>query len=323
MSIAPSILGWMSSLSDPTRVRALRLLERREVSVAELCDVLQMPQSTVSRHLKVLADDGWVVSRREGTSRLYSMSDSSLPAARPLWALLREQFSDQSASRSDDERLERVLAARQSRSQVFFASSAGQWDRLRDELFGAQLDRAVLAGLLEESWVVGDCGCGTGGTAEALSPFVQRVIAIDSSAAMLQAARERTQHLENVEVRRGDLDALPLDDRSLDAALGVLVLHHLADPARALVEMARALKPEGKALILDMQPHDRQDYRAQMGHVWLGISTRQIERWLTDAGFENARVRLLPPTSHAKGPPLFVATALKPVVPYRKKARPT
>lgn len=318
MAASPAILGWMAALSDPTRVRALRLLERHELSVAELCDVLQLPQSTVSRHLKVLSDDGWVASRREGTSRLYAMDEERPGAARRLWSLLREQFGESGAAQSDDQRLERVLAERQTRSQAFFATSAAHWDKLREELFGQRLEGPICAGLLDERWVVGDLGCGAGWLLETLSPFVARVIGVDASAAMLQAARRRVGGLHNVELRRGQVDALPLDDASLDAALLVLVLHHLSEPHRAVAELGRVLKPGGRALVLDMQPHDRAEYHAQMGHVWLGFPPAEIESWLGNAGLESIRVRAMPPSPGVKGPPLFAASATRPAAGRRR-----
>src|SRR5690349_10647565 len=141
MAAAPSVLGWMSSLGDATRARALRLVERRELTVADLCAVLQLPQSTVSRHLKVLGDDGWVAARRDGTSRLYRMPTEHLdPAARRLWSLVREQVAPAAVAAHDDQRLATVLAERQTRSQAFFGSAAGQWDRLRREMFGERFD---------------------------------------------------------------------------------------------------------------------------------------------------------------------------------------
>src|SRR5262245_43286313 len=129
---AVPVLGWMGSLAEPTRARALRLLDGRELTVADLCAVLQAPQSTVSRHLKVLADDGWISVRPEGTSRLYRMKPAALdPAARRLWALVREQASRAPIAEEDDRRLSRVLAERRSRSQAFFRSAAGHWEKLR------------------------------------------------------------------------------------------------------------------------------------------------------------------------------------------------
>src|SRR5262245_8975337 len=239
-SAAPAMLSWMSSLADATRARALRLVERHELTVADLCAILQLPQSTVSRHLKVLADDGWVEARPEGTSRLYRMLLDRLdPAARRLWGLLREQTAETRVAAQDDQRLASILAERQTRSQAFFASSAGQWDRLRREMFGDRFHLVALAGLMDDAWTVGDLGCGTGQISEMLAPFVRRVVAVDRSRAMLKAARQRLANAKNVELRQGELETLPLEDDMLDAAVCCLTLHYLSDPPLALGEAAR------------------------------------------------------------------------------------
>jgi ubiquinone/menaquinone biosynthesis C-methylase UbiE len=137
---------------------------------------------------------------------------------------------------------------------------------------------------------------------------VQRVIAIDSSAAMLQAAKRRLQGVGNVEIQRGELEALPLEDDTLDAATLMLVLPYLAQPGRALSEAARVLKPGGRLLIADLMSHDRETYRQQLGHAWLGFSSKQMASYLDQAGFEGVRVRPLPSDPRAKGPALFAAT---------------
>ena len=129
---------------------------------------------------------------------------------------------------------------------------------------------------------------------------------------MLQAAKKRLHGFDNVELRRGELEALPIDDARLDAATLMLVLHHVPEPERALAEVARVLKPGGRLLLVDMQPHDRDSYRQQMGHVWLGFSDEQVKHMLADAGFAETRVVALAPDARAKGPGLFVATARKP-----------
>jgi len=299
----------LASLADTTRSRVLLLLDRRELTVSELCGIVQLPQSTVSRHLKALADSGWVAARAEGTSNLYTMTRDDLdPSMRRLWLLVREQVGSSPAAAQDQRRLQAALAERRTKSQEFFSSSAGQWDRMRDELFGDRSHLAALAALAEGTWTVGDLGCGTGQVSAALAPFVARVIAVDASAAMLQAARKRLNGLDNVELRRGDLEALPIDNGQLDAATLMLVLHHVPEPQRALAEVARVLKPQGRAIVVDMLPHDRESYRQQMGHVWLGFSDEHVRRLFQEAGFEEVRIVSLPPDAKAKGPGLFVAT---------------
>lgn len=302
----------LTTLSDATRSRMLFLLDRHELTVSELGAVLQLPQSTVSRHLKTLLDAGWVTSRKDGTSRYYTlMADSRGPAARRLWVLLREQFGNSAAADQDARRLKTVISGRQTKSREFFESAAGQWDKLREELFGRASHLQALPGLLDPDWTVGDLGCGTGHVAGALAPFVKRVIAVDRSGEMLQAAKRRLRECPNVEVRRGELESLPIGDAELDAATLLLVLHHLSGPADALREAARALRPGGRILLCDMLPHDREEYRQQMGHIWLGFGEEQIKGLLAEAGFGTVRLAPLASNTAAKGPALFVASAIR------------
>ncbi len=316
-SSAPAILDHLASLADTTRSRILLLLDRHELTVSELCGIMQLPQSTVSRHLKALSDSGWIAARGEGTSNLYTMTRPSTPrsgrdeldsSARRLWQLVREQVGSSSASTQDQRRLQAALAERRTKSQEFFSSSAGQWDRVRDELFGDRFHLAALAAFAHSDWTVGDLGCGTGQISAVLAPFVARVVAVDASAAMLQAAKKRLHQFDNVELRRGELEALPIDDGRLDAATLMLVLHHVPEPERALAEVARVLKPGGRLVLVDMLPHERENYRQQMGHVWLGFSDEHVRRMFDDVGFGAVRVVALPPDARSKGPGLFVAT---------------
>ena len=309
---ARPIFDRLSALADPTRSRLLLLLDRHELTVGELCAALQLPQSTVSRHLKTLADEGWVSARAEGTSRRYTMPRSALDqSARGLWQLVRDQVGATPSARQDLARAERVLQERRTTSQAFFSSTAGQWDRVRAELYGARTDLAPMVALLEPSLVVGDLGCGSGQTTEALAPFVAGVVAVDESEAMLAAARERVGHHEHVEVRSGRLEALPIDDAALDVAVLSLVLHFVVDPAAVLREAARVLRPGGCLLVVDMEPHEREEYRATMGHLWLGFSAEQLGTWLDAAGFAAPRIVALAPDPQAKGPALFTARAVR------------
>ncbi len=302
----------LGALADEIRSRLLLLLDRYELAVGELCAVLQLPQSTVSRHLKVLGDSGWVVARADGPSRRYTMAPDLEPEARRLWQVVRAQLADGPAAAQDAERLRSVLAERRSRSQEFFSASAAQWDALRGELFGQRADLLALPGLLDEEWTVGDLGCGTGQVTATLAPFVRRVVAVDQSRAMLAAARARLRDHDNVEIRSGDLEQLPTADRELDAAVLLLVLHYVVEPSRALAEARRSLKPGGRLLVMDMTPHARDEYRQTMGHVWQGFAPDQINAWASEAGFERVRYRSLPPDSQAKGPGLFAATMRRP-----------
>jgi ArsR family transcriptional regulator len=306
------LLGWMESLADPTRLRLLRLLERHELGVAELCDIVQLPQSTVSRHLKVLADQKWVRSRRQGTNHLYrTILDELDVAARKLWIFAREQTEGWPAIKQDRFRLDRLLSAKQDDGAAFFAGAAGEWDKLRGELYGRSFTDEALLSLLPPGTIVADLGCGTGPVAARLAPFVKQVIGVDNSAAMLKAARKRIGDAPNIDLRRGDLSAIPIEDASVDAALLILALTYVADPDLALRELSRILKPHGRAVIVDLLPHDREDFRRQMGQTRPGFDPVDLTSLLKQAGLTNIHIRPIPPEPAAKGPALFLATGAK------------
>ncbi len=306
-----ALLNWMDSLADATRLRLLHLLAKRELGVVDLCEVLQMPQSTVSRHLKVLGDQGWVLSRRQGTTNLYFMPNGELPApARKLWSLAREQTDDWATLAQDELRLRRRLTHRTGDARAFFAGAAGQWDKLRRELYGDRFMQAALLALLPSHWVIADLGCGTGQLVADLSPCVKQVIGIDNSSAMLKAARRRTRGLKNVELREGELAALPIRDGACDAAILALVLTYIPDPAAVLREMRRILKPGGKAVIIDLLRHDRDDFRREMEQVHPGFGVKAVMDYLKGAGFAEVSCRVLPPEAEAKGPVILVASGI-------------
>jgi SAM-dependent methyltransferase len=304
-----SIHGRLTELADATRCRLLLALEAQELTVGELCTALQLPQSTVSRHLRILSDEAWVESRADGATRWYRLAPALDHEARALWALVREPVQSTPAARQDSARVESVLVARRSRSEAFIASAAAEWDAKVAAMFGARADLGAALALLDPSLVAGDLGCGTGSLTLALSQHVAHVHAIDGSGEMLDAARERLRGVANVTVSHGSLEALPLDDNSLDVAVLMLVLHHVAEPSRVLKEARRVLRAGGRLLIADMRSHDREEYRAQMGHVWLGFDERPLRGWLSKAGFGTMRYAALPVDPAAAGPALFTMVA--------------
>jgi ArsR family transcriptional regulator len=309
-----ALLGLIESLADPTRLRLLHLLENRELSVADLCDVLQTPQSTVSRHLKVLVEEGWLVLRRSGTVNLYRMPGERTDRAMwPFWELVRERSAEWSTLEEDRLRLERRLTQREQKSDRFFAYASTQWDRLRHEHYGERFERDAMLGLLDESATVADLGCGTGALSVKLAAWVGRVIGVDRSGAMLEAAERRAEDFPNVELRRGDLEALPIESESCDLALAALVLSYVERLEPVLGEAARILKPGGRLVVVDLLPHERAGFQETMGQSWPGFEPRQLQRRLEGAGLEAGRLTPLEPDPKAKGPPLLLATARRPV----------
>ncbi len=305
-------LANLTQLGDLARVRLLRLVERTELGVGELATAAQLPQSTVSRHLKALHDHGWIIKRSEGTASLYRLDEGSLdPDFRQLWETTRDRLAASPVFADDASRLKEVLGSRRSDSRAFFGRIGGEWHELRHELFGTGFGVEAMLGFLDPSWVVADLGCGTGDAAERLAPVVAEVIAVDREASMLDASKKRLREFDNIRFLQGDLMDLPLEAQSVDAAVMMLVLHHLPEPAKALLEAAKALRPGGVVLVVDMVAHDRETYRQTMGHEHLGFQEDEMRQMGRDAGFDRITWRRLRPVATGKGPGLFAAAFFK------------
>jgi len=306
-----SVTELIANLSEMVRLRILRLLEVQELAVGEISRVLQLPQSTVSRHLRVLAEGGWLIRRTEGTATLYRLVQDELSMeARALWVTIRDQLGDSPELGGDDRRLASVLADRKLDSETFFGRVAGEWDELRNSLFGAEFTTRALLSLLPEGWTVADIGCGTGNAAEILAPYAERVIAVDHSEPMLDAARMRLDGTHNIEFVESPVERLGIGDGHVDAAVAVLVMHHIPDIAPALREIRRILRADrggGVALIVDMCAHDRSEYRHTMGHQHLGFTRSEMEGLASAAGFRSCTWWDLPCSRDSKGPGLFAA----------------
>lgn len=302
----------LADLCEPTRLRLIRVLEAEELTVGELARVLQLPQSTVSRHLRVLADGGWLRRRTLASATGYRLVlDDLEPGARGLWLSVREQLGEGGEFAEDARRVRAVLSERPVDSRSFFDRVAGEWAAVRRELFGRGFTAPALLSLIPPAWEVADVGCGTGEATEWLAPRVARVVAVDRSPEMLASARERLGALPGVEFVQGEAEALPLADASVDAVVLSLVLHHLEHPEGALREAARVLRTDrggGVALVLDMAAHERREYRERMGHVHLGFAPEAIAALFADTGFQSPSVVALPTDPDGSGPGLFAAS---------------
>jgi ubiquinone/menaquinone biosynthesis C-methylase UbiE/DNA-binding transcriptional ArsR family regulator len=302
-----SSLDWLQTLADPTRVRLLAVLNQEDLSVGEMCSILQLPQSTVSRHLKVLSADGWVGNRRDGTNQIYSLTHPDWTHDRSqLWEWVWKQQESSATATQDFTRLAQIINER-CRSEAFFSSAAEQWDRLRVDLFGSQLDAFVLAATLPSDASVVELGCGSAPLAQLVAPYVKEVVSVDNSSAMLAAAKQRLKSHANIRFEQANLTELPLEDQKFDAAWLVLVLPYVHDPIAVLAESARVLKQNKPLVIVDLLPHDRQSYRQEMGHARLGLAQAELESWLDQSGLKLTRYNPLPPDRTAKGPALFAA----------------
>lgn len=294
----------LAVLAAPVRTRILRLLEVEELGVGELAKVVQLPQSTVSRHVKELREGGWIATRKEGTTNLLSLAPLE-DAAEALWRLARSETDGDDPD--DALRLASVLAAREGDGRRFFGRVVGQWSQLRKDMFGETFLTPTLLSLLPSDHVVADLGCGTGESMALLAPAVGRVIGIDREPAMLVAAKARLEGLDNIVLREGELPEPPLEEAEVDTALCMLALHHVEQPADLWRAAARFLRPGGRLILLDMVAHDRTAYRRSMGHLHLGFGEADVRAWASAAGMQTRTWRVLPPAAEATGPALFLA----------------
>lgn len=322
------------AFADTTRQRLLQVLCAEELSVSELVGVLDQPQSTISRHLKVLRDAGLLLDRRCGPTVLYSAWPLDLQASERSetgpeedhnglhrsTAVLRNRLLDwishQDLAADLRDRLQRAVRERHRQGNGFFEAVGARWDQLRIEAFGDVFHLEALTWLLPTDWTVADVGTGTGYLLGVLAARFRQVIAIDPSATMLDVARSRPECVgrRNIAFREGSLEDLPLGSNELDLAIACLVLHHVPDPARAMAELRRCIRPGGRLLVIEQETHEDLGFHERMGDRWRGFAPEQLVGWAREAGF--ARTRTIPlrtprPASRRRGdsPPLFVLIA--------------
>ncbi len=299
-------LARLAAMSDRSRVRIMRVLEQEELGVGELSRVMGMPQSTVSRHLKPLYELNLVSKRSEGTASLYRLNVSQ-DADMSLWQATISQLGEAEDFKDDASRMRQVLLERRADSRSFFGRVGGEWQSIRRDLFGFGFSDDALLGLLPMDWTVADLGCGTGDAAERLAPVVRTVYAIDREPAMIAAARKRLDGFGNIEYLEADLLNLPLDSKTVDVSVLMLVLHHHDDPAGVIAEAARILVPGGRILLVDMVAHERNEFADEMGHRHLGFTRETVEAWASSCGLKLHGHRRLRPSTQGRGPALFAA----------------
>ncbi|HVH20624.1 MAG TPA: metalloregulator ArsR/SmtB family transcription factor [Myxococcota bacterium] len=303
------------TLSDPTRVRVLALLEQQELAVQELMDVLGMAQSRVSRHLAILREAGLLMDRREGTYVFYRFSAPRDGPWHEAWQLVRRELRDDPLHLGDSVALENVLRARAARTRTFFDAVGPEWDALRKVFNDDALRARAVTHLVPAGLRVADIGTGTGILAAELARLGLRVVAIDHSARMLEAAGAKltAENVHGVELRQGEASALPLEDGAVDAAFAHMVLHYLPSPSDALREMARVVAPGGKVVIVDFVLHEHEWMRQELGVTWLGFAEQELRGWFDEARLAGFRYETRAGDSSARDlPATFIASAHKP-----------
>jgi ubiquinone/menaquinone biosynthesis C-methylase UbiE/DNA-binding transcriptional ArsR family regulator len=278
-----SIVKSLRVLGDTTRLRMWLLLSREELSVAELQEILGMGQSTISTHLAQLKHAGLVEDRRTGKNSWYRSKPGEAGVSRLLELLQQEELPE---GGHDQAALELVLRKRQDKTRAFFDDMAG---RLGREYVPGRSWKSIAEALL---WllppmVIADLGAGEGGISMLLAQRAQQVIAVDNSDKMVElgSALAAKQGVTTLEYRKGDLEAVPIEDGVVDLAVFSQSLHHAIHPERAIAEAWRILKPSGRIAILDLVQHRFAEARELYADVWLGFSEVELESMLGKAGF--------------------------------------
>lgn len=303
------LLDIFRALADPTRVRILLLVRRMELSVGELAAVLEQSQPRVSRHLRILGDAGLVSRAKEGAWVFVRLGNKAL--SDPVLAAIDAISPD--IGTADRARLVDVRAERAAAADAWFAAHAADWDRERSlHIAESAVEAEILSALGDRPLgALVDIGTGTGRMIELLGARAASALGIDRSPEMLRLARGRidASGLEHAEVRAGDMYSLPRASHSVDTIVLHQVLHFADDPAAVIAESGRILAENGRLLVVDLAPHDREQLRAQQRHVRLGFAEDQVCGWMRDAGLEPCHVSHLP-ARDALGVTLWLGTRL-------------
>lgn len=314
------LLSGLRAAAEPTRLRLLAICAYAELTVTELTQILGQSQPRISRHLKLLCDAGLLNRFREGTWAFYRLADDG-PCAELAQTLIDLLPEDDPILALDLERLQAVKAARAAEAAHYFQSNAARWDEIRSLYVPEAEVEAALLSLLgdEEIGDFLDIGTGTGRMLEIFAPQVRRGVGIDLNHEMLRVARAKLEQAEirNCQVRHGDFYNLALPSASFDAAVLHQVLHYAEEPAAAVAEAARVLRPGGRLLVVDFASHQETFLQTEHHHRWLGFDDAEIARWFLAAGLVSA------PAARLAGEPLTVMIwqARRPSAPDSKRAR--
>ncbi|MGE4422015.1 MAG: ArsR/SmtB family transcription factor [Pseudodesulfovibrio sp.] len=278
------IIKYCKALSDETRARLVNVLLEYELNVGEIVQVMEMGQSRISRHLKILSESGLVDVRREGLWAFYRASEDG--PGRAFLNGVHELMSGEPELKRDRNRAEKVILERTAATRQFFDDIAPEWDRMTAEVLGdLDLGREIQA-RLPECDCAADIGCGTGDMLEILARSSRSVIGVDNSPKMLELAEERFSGDGHMSLRIGEMTHLPLRDWEADCTVMSLVLHHLAMPLDAIREAGRVLKIGGRLIIAEFDQHENELMRSEYGDRRLGIPRESMCNWLEEARFD-------------------------------------
>ncbi len=286
------IIKYCKALADETRARLVNVLLEYELNVGEIVQVMEMGQSRISRHLKILSASGLVDVRREGLWAFYRASDDG--PGRVFFDGVASLFEGEPELKRDRNRAEKVIRERTAATRQFFDDIAPDWDRMTAEVLGdLNLAREIQA-RLPKCDCAADIGCGPGDMLAVLAKTSREVIGVDNSPKMLELAEERFSDDANMSLRIGEMTHLPLRDWEADCTVMSLVLHHLARPLDAIREAGRVLKIGGRLIIAEFDLHENELLRSEYGDRRLGIPRNKMVEWLKLSRFEVSRIQEFP-----------------------------
>ena len=311
---APSTLNFLRLLADPTRLRLVLLLEKEELSVAELQDILGMGQSRISSHLAQLKRAGAVADRRAGKNVYYGMvrDAARTPARTKIAELTRTLASEVPEAAHDQTALKLVLRKRKDRAREYFDELAGRFGRSYVPGRSWQALAHTMITLLPPL-TVADLGAGEGTLSQLLAKTARQVIAIDNAPKMVEfgSALARQHGFANLEYRLGDIEDPPIEKDTVDLAIFSQALHHAIHPERAIQSAHGILKPGGRVVILDLLNHQFERARDLYADHWLGFSEVQLHQWLEAAGFTKVEVTVVAREKESPHFQTVFATGLK------------
>lgn len=278
------LIKCFKALADKTRLRLLYLLQDYELHVNEIVQVVDMVQSGVSRHLKILVDCDLLTSRRDASYIYYSASKNH--TSNTLIALINQNDNLDLPFDRDKKNAVKIIKIRKNRTKKFFKTMAPQWDTLKKEVLGNLDLDLIIKEKVSSRGVVSDLGCGTG---KLINQFASKkctkIIGIDSSPQMLDQARQKLAKTSKTDLRLGELEHLPIKNREIDTAVMNMVLHHISQPELPLAEVYRVLKKKGLFILTDFEKHDNKKISRLMGGPWSGFKKKEVKTWLNNAGF--------------------------------------
>ena len=299
------MLTVFKALADPTRLRILNVLLDGEFTVQELTHILNMGQSRISRHLKILCDAGFLFVQQQGTWRYYShRPDNDFVAS--LWALMAPRTAETDPEGQDRLGVETVMAERRRRSREFFNRVADDWDNLAAARLSLPDYLDALLSMVNSVSTAVEVGIGSGQLLKRLAEKAPHVIGIDHSPEMLRKSRMQLNGCDHVDLRLGEMTHLPLADPAVDAVILNQVLHHAEHPQAVIEEMARVLAPGGSLVIADLAHHQQDWVRDELADQWLGFTRGDLEGWLDRAAFRTETYRTF---STEEGFDVFLLTA--------------